>query len=127
MKLVVDMNLAPDWARLLREHGFEAVHWSEIGDARAPDSEIMRWARDNQAVVFTHDLDFGILLAHTQAGRPSVIQVRVQNVAPASLGSTVVAAIKTHREALEAGALVTVDAGRARVRVLPIGSIKKSE
>ena len=121
MNLVVDMNLAPDWAPLLRQHGFDASHWSEIGDPRAPDAEIMQWARDNQAVVFTHDLDFGILLAHTKAGRPSVIQVRVQNVAPASLGSTVLAALKAHREALEAGALVTVDAARSRVRILPIG------
>ena len=121
------MNLAPQWVPLLRDNGFEAMHWSEIGDARAPDSEIMQWARDNQAVVFTHDLDFGILLAHTKAGRPSVIQLRVQNVAPANLGLTVVAVLAEHREALEAGALVTVDAGRSRVRILPIGSIGKSE
>src|SRR5260221_14418784 len=120
------MNLAPEWVLLLREHGFDAAHWSEIGDPRAPDAEIMQWARDNQAVVFTHDLDFGILLAHTKAGRPSVIQVRVQNVALVSLGSTVVAALKGHREALETGALVTVDAGRSRVRILPIGSTDKS-
>ena len=121
------MNLAPQWVPLLRDKGFEAVHWSEIGDARAADSEIMQWARDNQAVVFTHDLDFGILLAHTKAGRPSVIQLRVQNVAPAHLGLTVVAVLTEHREALEAGALVTVDAGRSRVRILPIGNAGKSE
>ena len=24
------MNLSPDWLPLLREHGFEAVHWSGL-------------------------------------------------------------------------------------------------
>ncbi len=59
------MNLSPDWVPFLHEHGLEAVHWSAVGAHTAPDSEIMQWARDNIRVVFTHDLDFGILLAHT--------------------------------------------------------------
>lgn len=29
----------------------------------------MKWARDDECVVFTHDLDFGILLAHTKDRR----------------------------------------------------------
>jgi predicted nuclease of predicted toxin-antitoxin system len=46
----------------------------------------MRWARDNGCTVFTHGLDFGILLAHTKENGPSVIQVRAQDVAPEHLG-----------------------------------------
>ena len=76
--------------------------------------------KTNQAVVFTHDLDFGILLAVTQAGRPSVIQVRTQDVSPAHLGGIVVNVLKAHADALGSGALVTVDEARARVRILPI-------
>jgi predicted nuclease of predicted toxin-antitoxin system len=49
----------------------------------------MQWARDHGHVVFTHDLDFGILLAHSKDGRPSVIQVRTQDVSPAHLGPIV--------------------------------------
>ena len=64
MKLLLDMNLSPAWLPLLHSHGFEAVHWSEVGDGRSPDHEIMRWAREHGCVVFTHDLDFGLLLAH---------------------------------------------------------------
>ena len=36
----------------------------------------MAWARENGYVVFTHDLDFGTLLALTRDAGPSVIQVR---------------------------------------------------
>ena len=37
MKLLVDMNLSPSWVDRLARHGFEAVHWSTIGAATAPD------------------------------------------------------------------------------------------
>lgn len=68
VKLVIDMNLSPDWVPLLQQHHFEAVHWSSVGAGTAKDREIMRWARDNDSVIFTHDLDFGIILALTRAG-----------------------------------------------------------
>jgi hypothetical protein len=38
VKLLVDMNLSPSWVDRLARHGFEAVHWSTIGAATAPDS-----------------------------------------------------------------------------------------
>ena len=89
------MNLSPEWQPLLQAHGFEAIHWSTIGPHNAPDREVMQWARDNEAVVFTHDLDFGILLAHSKAGRPSVVQVRTQDVSPEHLGRVVLLALRT--------------------------------
>ena len=80
----------------------------------------MQWARENHAVVFTHDLDFGILLALSQSGSPSVVQVRTQDVAPEYLGATVVNVLSTHRQAIEDGALVTIDKIKSRIRILPI-------
>ncbi len=74
--IVVDWNLSPDWVPVLRANGWAAVHWSDIGDPRAADREIMDWASANRHVVFTHDLDFGTALALTHASGPSVIQVR---------------------------------------------------
>jgi len=45
----------------------------------------MAWAREHVHVVFTHDLDFGTLLALTRASGPSVIQVGSQDVLPEHL------------------------------------------
>ena len=120
MKIIIDMNLSPEWVALLRKNGFQAFHWSSIGKPNAPDSEIMQWARDNRAVVFTHDLDFGILLAHTKAGQPSVIQARTQDVTPDHLGSIITGVLSTYQEIIKTGALITIDEARARVRILPI-------
>jgi len=86
MKLVIDMNLSPLWVDFIVQHGIEATHWAVIGDARAADRTILAWARDKQYVVFTHDLDFGTILAATNAESPSVLQIRTQDVLPTSLG-----------------------------------------
>jgi predicted nuclease of predicted toxin-antitoxin system len=52
------MNLSPLWAQFLVAQGIDAVHWSAIGEATAPDSLILDYAASNEFVVFTHDLDF---------------------------------------------------------------------
>src|SRR5215217_4991971 len=88
MKILIDMNLSPDWVAVLAKHSIEAVHWSAVGDPRAHDSALMEWARENEHILFTHDLDFGAALALTQTESPSVIQVRTQDVTPAYLERT---------------------------------------
>lgn len=120
MKIVIDMNLSPDWVPLLENAGFESVHWSTVGDPRASDRAIMEWSLAKGYIVFTNDLDFGAILAATQAEAPSVIQIRGQDVLPASIGSLVISALQQFETVLEAGALVSVDRASARVRILPI-------
>ena len=41
IKLVIDMNLSPDWVPVLSGHGWQAIHWSAVGDPRASDRTIM--------------------------------------------------------------------------------------
>lgn len=120
MKLLIDMNLAPAWVEVLVAAGWEAMHWISVGDPRASDSQIMEFARASGWVVFTHDLDFGTLLAHTKAGRPSVFQVRTRDVSPDHLRSVVVRALQQFESRLQEGALLTLDEAGYRVRLLPL-------
>ena len=80
----------------------------------------MTWAQTHGYVVFTHDLDFGTLLAVSGASGPSVVQARTHDITPSRLGPLVIATIREHTAELEAGALITIDEARARVRILPI-------
>ena len=121
VKLVVDMNLSPDWVSLLKGNGWSAVHWSTVGDPRASDAAIMEWAVAHEYVVFTHDLDFGTMLALSHATGPSVLQVRAADVLPDRLGDVILAALRQHDTELASGALVVVEERRSRVRILPIG------
>jgi len=120
MKLLIDMNLSPKWVSVLKEAGMEAVHWSRIGRIDAPDYEILEYARSNRYVVFTHDLDFGAILAATKADYPSVIQIRTQNVTPENLGLLVISALHQFEKHLEDGAIITIDQKKSRARILPL-------
>ena len=120
MKLIVDMNLSPRWAGSLADAGFEAVHWSTLGANNAPDSEIMAYARANDYVVLTHDLDFSAILAATHGEKPSVVQIRAEDVSPDVIGKQIIAALKQMAAELEEGALLTVDSNRTRLRILPL-------
>lgn len=120
MKLLVDMNLSPRWISALAAVGIESVHGSMLGARNAPDTEIMAFAAANDYVVLTHDLDFGAILAATQGEKPSVVQIRAEDVSPDVIGATVVSALRQMADELELGALVTVDPSRTRLRVLPL-------
>lgn len=120
IKILIDMNLSPDWVPLLQDAGFRATHWSTVGPPHATDRSLMDWAGSNGYVVFTHDMDFGTMLALTHKTGPSVLQVRGQDVLPKHMGNLVIAALGQHESDLEEGALVVVEAGRNRVRILPI-------
>ena len=120
MKILIDMNLSPDWVAVFQRNDIEAVHWSTIGKSDARDTVIMEWARNNNYIVFTHDLDFGTLLAATQANTPSVIQVRTQDVLPLTIENLVVSALNQFETQLINGALVTIYQATSRVRILPI-------
>jgi predicted nuclease of predicted toxin-antitoxin system len=114
------MNLSPDWVRVLEPHGFEALHWSTVGDPRATDAQILAWARTENSILFTHDLDFGRLLALTGAAGPSVIQVRAQDVLSARLSALVIETLRRHQSRLEFGALIVIDEQSSRARILPL-------
>jgi predicted nuclease of predicted toxin-antitoxin system len=122
VKLLVDMNLSPRWVAYLVDAGIEAAHWSVLGAANAPDSEIMAYAKANECVVLTHDLDFSSILAATHGEKPSVIQIRAEDLSPDVIGDRVVAALQQTVAELEEGALITIDPNRTRLRLLPLKS-----
>ncbi len=120
MKLLVDMNLSPSWVERLARSGFEAVHWSTIGAATAPDVEILAWANEHDFVLITNDLDFSAILAASAGSTPSVVQIRTQDLLSDEVVSTVVHALEAHVDHIERGALLSIDEAATRVRLLPL-------
>ncbi len=82
MKILVDMNLSPRWVTALQAAGIEARHWSTVGAPNAPDEDVLSWTAANGFVLLTNDLDFGAILASSEANIPSVIQIRTQDLRP---------------------------------------------
>jgi predicted nuclease of predicted toxin-antitoxin system len=120
MKILIDMNLSPAWGAVLASGGHDAIHWSSVGSSAAADTEIMSWATARGYAVFTHDLDFGTILAATGARAPSVIQIRSQDPTPNLCADLILGVLRQYAAELANGALVSVDEERARVRVLPM-------
>jgi predicted nuclease of predicted toxin-antitoxin system len=120
VKLLIDMNLSPRWVEWLSSAGFASAHWSTVGMPTARDAEIMEYAARNDYVVLTHDLDFGSILATTGGGKPSVVQIRSEDLRPESIGQVMITALKQMHLELEAGALVTVHPNRTRLNLLPL-------
>ncbi len=114
------MNLSPAWVETLQKAGFEALHWSDVGDPSAPDRKIMQWAGSNGYVLLSHDLDFGAILAASGASRPSVLQLRARDVSPVHLGPLVCQALTEYSSHLRRGALVSLDETTRRARILPL-------
>ena len=52
LKLLIDMNLSPQWVSVFERSGWEAKHWSKVGDPHTTDSAIMDWAKKNHYVYF---------------------------------------------------------------------------
>ncbi len=118
MKLIVDMNLSPDVVPVLLEAGHEAIHWSTIGRPDAPDTEILAWAVNHEAVVMTLDHDFTDLVITGRLNLPSIVLIQVKWSLIDDLMPGIIRALAAHAEALRQGAIVVVDPLRQRVRLL---------
>ena len=114
------MNLSPSWVERLAGHGFEAVHWSTIGAETAPDVEILTWANQHEMVLITNDLDFSAILAAGAVHGPSVVQLRTQDLLSEGAARIVARAFEAHREDIGRGALLSIDEGGTRVRMLSL-------
>jgi Uncharacterized protein conserved in bacteria len=122
MKILLDMNISPRWVSILKTAGLEAVHWSAVGPGDATDVQIMAWAKVENHVVLTYDLDFSAILSATQGDKPSVVQIRAADVSPDVIGPLVIDALRQMETELENGALLTIDLRRTRLRLLPLQS-----
>jgi predicted nuclease of predicted toxin-antitoxin system len=120
MRLLVDMNLSPDWVPLLKSRDWEAVHGSSLGRGNEPDPDLLAWARANNHIVLTQDLDFSQILYATAESGPSVVLLRMDNEFDPAARRYICAALNQAEEALTHGALLTISPKRARLRRLPI-------
>jgi predicted nuclease of predicted toxin-antitoxin system len=120
MKLLLDQGLPRSAARLLSAAGIDTIHVGDIGYATAEDVAILQRGRDEGRVIVTLDADFHALLALTGATVPSVIRIRIEGLRADAVVNVVQIVLSQYTPELEHGAVVTVQAGRLRLRSLPL-------
>jgi len=82
MNFLVDMGISPNTVSFLKSLGYDAMHLHQVGLEKLSDSKILEKARVDGSILITHDLDFGDLLAASEAGLPRVIIFRLWNMRP---------------------------------------------
>ena len=78
MKFIVDNQLPMALCRYLASRGCASAHVEEVGLARASDSEIWRYASENECIVISKDEDF-LYLANASETHARLIWVRLGN------------------------------------------------
>lgn len=120
MQFLADMNVSPLTVNDLRSAGWAIVRVSSHLAANASDSTILAFARQHDYVIITQDLDFSALLALGNLSSPSVITLRLKDIAPDAVTKRLQTVISEIVEPLRRGCAVTVDDRSVRIRYLPI-------
>ena len=82
----------------------------------------MAKARVEQRVLLTADLDFGYLVAISEASLPSVVLFRLSDMRPNNLTTRLLGVLRQYGDDIAKGAFVVVGESSVRVRQLPIGN-----
>jgi len=121
MKFLLDVHMPPILASSLEEEGHQYRLLAKIADPKSLDMEIIEIARLSGEVILTHDLDFGTLLAFSNASSPSVIIFRIPQINFSVLYQLIKENWVTVEDPLNKGAIVVFQANAIRIRELPIG------
>ena len=120
MKLLLNMNVPLKYSALLAEKGINSIRWSDVGSPDSKDSEIMSYARNNNLIVLTYDLDFSAILSTTHEQKPSIIQIRVSAKHANKAVDLIASSLMQNKADLENGAIISIDIHKARLRLLPL-------
>ncbi|MBY0587187.1 DUF5615 family PIN-like protein [bacterium] len=119
MRFLADMGVSHRVVEHLRAESHDVVHLSEQGLQRLPNGQIFQKAAAEQRIVLTFDLDFGEIVAGASGSIPSVIIFRLHNTRSEHVVERLKVALEQAADALNTGAVVSVQEGRVRVRHLP--------
>ena len=120
LEFLTNMNISPLTVERLRKNGWNIVRVSEVMDRGSKDTDILIYAQQQNKVVITQDLDFSAILALSGYGKPSLINLRLENPRPDLVTSRIIEVVSTMEKELEEGVVITVDETSARYRNLPI-------
>jgi len=120
MRFLADMGVAQSVVTWLKSHENDAVHLKDEGLQRLPDSEILQKAIEENRILLTFDLDFGEIIAHSAERNVSVIVFRLHNTRAQNVMQRLETVLAESQNALERGAIISVEEDRHRVRYLPL-------
>ncbi|MEA5488054.1 MULTISPECIES: DUF5615 family PIN-like protein [Pseudanabaena] len=120
IRLLADVHISPKTVGDLQKQGYEIVRSSEFLPANAPDINILEFARTENWVVLTQDLDFSMLVALSRYSQPSLITLRLSSAKPDIVTKKLLDVLPQIEEALQEGSAITIQDDSIRIRKLPV-------
>ncbi len=121
MRFLIDNALSPALAAALSNSGHDALHVRDVGLRNADDEDILLFAATEARIVVSADTDFSALLALYEQRLPSLILFRRGSPrAPIHQAALLLANLPQLEADLQRGAVVSIHAGRLRIRLLPL-------
>jgi predicted nuclease of predicted toxin-antitoxin system len=121
VRFLIDNNLSPVLAEIMRAAEHDVSHVREIGLQAAADELVLARAQAEEHVVVSADTDFGTLLYRSGAKLPSVLLIRrLVGRRAAEQAATILANLPAVADDLEAGAIVVLTDDWVRIRRLPM-------
>lgn len=120
MRFLADMGVPSTVVAELCRMGHDAVHLREQGLHRLPDDEIFQKTIAEGRILLTFDLDFSEIVALSGNQQVGVVVFRLRNTRAHRVMERLEKVLTESSDALEKGAVVSVEDHRHRVRRLPI-------
>ena len=105
MKILLDMNLSPQWKPILEQAGHACVHWVDVGSPQAGDYEILEWARKQEFVVLTLHLDLAMILTNA-------VLLRAQDPLPSAQARRILGLLQRQEEEFANPVILVLDEAR---------------
>lgn len=120
LRFLVDMNLQSKIVTNLQQQSWDVLRVSQVLPMDAEDSKILEFARQQNRVIITQDLDFSALLALGGYEKPSLITFRLSMPDSEMITRKLLDIVPHIEDRLAEGCAVTIDDRSVRVRRLPI-------
>ncbi|MFB2982406.1 DUF5615 family PIN-like protein [Microseira sp. BLCC-F43] len=120
IKLIGDMNISPQTVTALQQQGWDIIRVLDVLPASASDVEILNFARQENRVIVTHDLDFSMLVALSGYNQPSLITLRLSSTDLNTVNQKLLEILPQIEQQLQAGSAITIEDTAVRIRQLPI-------
>lgn len=114
------MNISPVTVSNLQIQAWDIIRVVEILPPTVSDLEILEFARQEERVILSHDLDFSMPLAVGGYNRPSSITLRLSFTDPVVVTEKILNALPQVEETLNEGAAVIIEDNNIGIRKLPI-------
>lgn len=116
MKFLLDENLSPAHAALLRSMGYDAVAVMEVGLAGASDPAVAAFAVEQGRLLITLDGDFANIIRFPPDRTAGIIRLRLHPPTEGAIERRLRSAIPQLADRDLSGRLVVVQADRIRIR-----------